>query len=151
MSESRVVHVNDQVEGAVYIGRAVPRKGLKGSQWANPHQITADVNRFDAVGAFYRDLMGLKRPMLALLPKLRDKPLACWCRHEDQEPTTETACHGDVLVGLLFEHTDEELMAMSAQEVQTCRVCGCTDDVACEGGCWWVEADLCSQCQEVQP
>jgi ParB family chromosome partitioning protein len=27
-----------------------------------------------------------------------------------------------------------------------CRVCGCTDDHACEGGCSWVEKDLCSQC-----
>lgn len=27
-----------------------------------------------------------------------------------------------------------------------CRVCGCTDDHACEGGCWWVQPDLCSQC-----
>lgn len=30
----------------------------------------------------------------------------------------------------------------------TCRVCGCTDDHACEGGCWWVEPDLCSACAE---
>lgn len=28
-----------------------------------------------------------------------------------------------------------------------CRVCGCTDDRACEGGCSWVEARLCSQCK----
>jgi hypothetical protein len=27
-----------------------------------------------------------------------------------------------------------------------CRVCGCADDRACEQGCWWVEADLCSAC-----
>jgi hypothetical protein len=27
-----------------------------------------------------------------------------------------------------------------------CRVCGCTDDRACPGGCYWVEADLCSSC-----
>lgn len=27
-----------------------------------------------------------------------------------------------------------------------CRVCGCTDLHACEGGCYWVEPDLCSQC-----
>lgn len=27
-----------------------------------------------------------------------------------------------------------------------CRVCGCTDLVACPGGCYWVEPDLCSQC-----
>jgi hypothetical protein len=29
-----------------------------------------------------------------------------------------------------------------------CRVCGCTDDNACEGGCVWANsgATLCSQC-----
>jgi hypothetical protein len=27
-----------------------------------------------------------------------------------------------------------------------CRGCGCTDEVACEGGCIWVEPDLCSRC-----
>ena len=27
-----------------------------------------------------------------------------------------------------------------------CRVCGCTEDNACEGGCTWVEEDLCSAC-----
>jgi len=27
-----------------------------------------------------------------------------------------------------------------------CRVCGCTDDNACPGGCIWAAADLCSRC-----
>ncbi len=27
-----------------------------------------------------------------------------------------------------------------------CRVCGCTDDFACPGGCAWVEDDLCTSC-----
>ncbi|MDD5360481.1 MAG: 3'-5' exonuclease [Sulfurovaceae bacterium] len=27
-----------------------------------------------------------------------------------------------------------------------CRVCGCTDDHACIGGCYWVEIDLCCNC-----
>lgn len=27
-----------------------------------------------------------------------------------------------------------------------CRVCGCTEDNACPGGCYWVEPDLCSAC-----
>lgn len=31
-------------------------------------------------------------------------------------------------------------------EEAKCRVCGCTDDQACVGGCYWVEPDLCSQC-----
>lgn len=41
-------------------------------------------------------------------------------------------------------------------EVPTCRVCGCTDLEACDGGCVWVEDpegldDLCSNCLEVAP
>ena len=27
-----------------------------------------------------------------------------------------------------------------------CRVCGCTDFEACPGGCYWVQDDLCSEC-----
>ncbi|MFA5401230.1 MAG: hypothetical protein WC359_12355 [Dehalococcoidia bacterium] len=30
----------------------------------------------------------------------------------------------------------------------TCRVCGCTDANACEGGCYWVKPDLCSACED---
>ncbi len=34
------------------------------------------------------------------------------------------------------------------EDEQKCRVCGCTDDMACPGGCYWVEPDLCSRCAE---
>jgi len=33
----------------------------------------------------------------------------------------------------------------------TCRKCGCTEDKACDGGCSWVEPDLCSACAEKTP
>jgi hypothetical protein len=29
-----------------------------------------------------------------------------------------------------------------------CVMCGCTDENACEGGCWWVYPNLCSACAE---
>jgi hypothetical protein len=29
-----------------------------------------------------------------------------------------------------------------------CRVCGCTQIDGCPGGCDWIEADLCSVCDE---
>lgn len=29
---------------------------------------------------------------------------------------------------------------------RACRVCGCTETTPCEGGCAWVEPDLCSAC-----
>jgi hypothetical protein len=31
---------------------------------------------------------------------------------------------------------------------QACRVCGCTWNNACSGGCYWVEDDLCSACAD---
>ncbi len=31
---------------------------------------------------------------------------------------------------------------------QVCRVCGCTQNNACPGGCYWVEDDLCSACSQ---
>jgi hypothetical protein len=27
-----------------------------------------------------------------------------------------------------------------------CRICACTDQRACDGGCWWIEPGLCSRC-----
>lgn len=36
--------------------------------------------------------------------------------------------------------------SLAALGLAQCRRCGCTDALACEGGCSWVEADLCSAC-----
>lgn len=37
----------------------------------------------------------------------------------------------------------------------SCRLCGCTEDAACEGGCAWVDAgdmtDVCSRCAFLKP
>lgn len=30
----------------------------------------------------------------------------------------------------------------------SCRVCGCTEDRACPGGCWWVFPELCNRCAD---
>lgn len=35
-----------------------------------------------------------------------------------------------------------------ASTEQVCRVCGCTWENACPGGCYWIEQDLCSECAE---
>lgn len=35
---------------------------------------------------------------------------------------------------------------------EKCRVCGCTSEQACEGGCSWVDPEhtLCSRCEELE-
>jgi hypothetical protein len=37
-------------------------------------------------------------------------------------------------------------MAKPVLNERKCRVCGCTDNHACPGGCYWVEPGLCSVC-----
>ena len=48
-----------------------------------------------------------------------------------------------------IEDDDEDM-----EDVPRCRVCGCTDERGCPGGCCWVEdpeaGDLCSACAERQ-
>lgn len=56
----------------------------------------------------------------------------------------------DEVAALLFEVSGAEPLDDLDDEVdeRKCRVCGCTQYNACEGGCYWVEDDLCSKCVE---
>ena len=111
MSETRVVHVNDNIQGAIYIGRQNYYKRLPGSIWANPYKIGQDGDRVDCINYYRSDLMKFKglNSLLPKLPELRGKTLACWCRHDGEERTDANACHGDVLVDLLERYSDDEL------------------------------------------
>ena len=40
----------------------------------------------------------------------------------------------------------QQFMLYIAVNHSVCRVCGCTDDHACEDICYWVQEDLCSSC-----
>jgi hypothetical protein len=52
--------------------------------------------------------------------------------------------------GELAEKTYTDLLKYNSTPRRVCKVCGCTDDRACEGGCHWVapDMDICSQCVE---
>lgn len=52
--------------------------------------------------------------------------------------------HGEINSGfwLSFDSAYAELN-------KKCRVCGCSWDHACEGGCYWVGDDLCSRCAQM--
>jgi len=111
----RVVHVKDNVPGAVYIGRAT-RSHPKGSILGNPFKIGRDGTRAECVQR-YRDWLPTAihqyPAMINELIALRGHDLACWCRHENDEKRIGNACHGDVLLDLLERYTDDELRAMS--------------------------------------
>jgi hypothetical protein len=117
MGKTRVVHVNDDIEGAVYIGRTNQWRGLKRSPLANPFMIGPACSRGEAIANYARGLDSVlaagNRRVITALVACRGKPLACWCRHDGEERTDANACHGDVLVELLERYSDDELRAMS--------------------------------------
>ena len=75
--------------GAVYIGRANPRYGLRASKWANPFMIERDGTRDEAIAMYERWLRDERPDLTAALPELRGVDLVCWCAPK--------RCHGDVL------------------------------------------------------
>lgn len=119
-NDTRVVHVKDNVPGAVYIGRTNGRYGLAESMLANHFHITGWRPRSVAIRAFEDWIMralaiddDLSGKLRKALIDCRGKPLACWCRHDGEPKTTNNACHGDVIVNLLNLWTDDELRRQS--------------------------------------
>lgn len=111
MSTTRVVHVEDNVPGAVYIGRAMPQRELPGSIFANPFQVGWDGDRAEAIDRYRTEMGFLCRESVDHLDALRElvgKPLACWCRHDGEHHSDGTPCHGDVLIGIMRELGLEE-------------------------------------------
>ena len=49
---------------------------------------------------------------------------------------------------IINKFIDGEIDYLAKPKEQKCRVCGCTDNNACLGGCYWEEQDLCSKCAE---
>lgn len=79
-----------------------------------------------------------------------EKLLACGKSITDKDPA-----NGDKFAGAIHKFVLNIMPGMlpkiqePIKKIQSCRVCGCTEDHACQGGCYWVERDLCSQCAEV--
>jgi PRTRC genetic system protein A len=79
---------------------------------------------------------------------------ACFSLKDDADDAGEVKL--SVVLGNLDDATaDTRVMRLCAHGViipledeteTTCRVCGCTESTPCEGGCEWVEPDLCSAC-----
>ena len=74
---------------AAYIGRQMRFLRLPRSKWANAFKIGRDGTRTEVITKYRNHL--LSRPeLIAALPELRGKDLACWCAPEP--------CHGEVLL-----------------------------------------------------
>lgn len=46
----------------------------------------------------------------------------------------------------VIAHMRAKTWAEKIVKIPECRICGCTNQRACEGGCHWIEPDLCSAC-----
>ena len=77
--------------GAVYIGRGDRWGRLPRSKWHNPFVIPRHGDRDEVIEKFRVYLLG-NPELMAALPELRGKDLACWCAPD--------RCHGDVLLEL---------------------------------------------------
>lgn len=111
MAFTRVVHVKDNVAGAVYVGRAMPRQRLVASPFANPYKVGRDGTREQVILKYRLHLLRSPELQRQAIRTLAGKPIACWCRHEGE---SEPACHADVLVelcetGALHVPTAEEV------------------------------------------
>jgi len=85
MTEGRVVNVKHSREGE-YVGR--------GTKWGNPFRIGWDGNREEVIAKF-EAWIKTKPELMAALPELRGKVLACHC--------APLPCHANVLLKLAAE------------------------------------------------
>ncbi len=75
------------------------------------------------------------------------RQLAAWIRADAAYEVAIGAAEVDALAALIRTEADA---AEGYQVARACRGCGCTDEMACPGGCHWVEPDLCSRCAAVE-
>ena len=94
-----VINIRNAPEGwksdpnFVYIGRAMPRRGLSSSRFANPFAIGRDAEtREDAMKLYRQRMLEAPPEFMEEVRELKDKTLVCWCAPE--------ACHGDVLAAI---------------------------------------------------
>lgn len=85
---TRVVNIKHE-DYDVYIGRAVPRRGLKKSPYANPFKIGKDGTREEVIEKYREWLLNQPELIERAKRELKGKVLGCWDK--------PLPCHGDVL------------------------------------------------------
>jgi hypothetical protein len=103
-----VIHVRDARPGDYYVGRPnsrVPDGVIQVTELGNPFHLVRDGDRAGVIAACRQRI--LQSPhLLRLLPQLRGKRIACWCKPKYD-------CHADIYVDLLDRYTDAEIIAMA--------------------------------------
>jgi hypothetical protein len=101
MANTRVVNVRHGEPYDVYIGRAVPRAGLEASKWANPFKVGRDGDLETCIISYADRHLPSRPDLLAALPELQGKTLACWCAPRGGVTAGgDLICHGQILASL---------------------------------------------------
>lgn len=125
--------------------------------WGNPFRVGTHGTRAECVELHIQLMGGLLTISLrnvdeqqrcfeharAHIAELRGRDLACWC-------SIDGPCHADTLLEIANATTKPIKGEPEKLWPRRCRECGCTDLRACDGGCWWVEGDLCSSCNKAE-
>ncbi len=116
-----VVNVKTAYAGYIYIGRAMPSRGLEASIYANPfshnskakgiisvstREMAVDYYRRWLTGEMHPNRYDQRKAILDAIPTLalqmsRGFKLGCWCAPQ--------LCHGEVLVELVEKHLGHPL------------------------------------------
>jgi hypothetical protein len=106
-NRTRIVSIKSGEPWDVYIGRANWSRRLKQSKWFNPFRIGKYGTREDVI-EHYRQAIQSRPDLLAALPELRGKVLACWCKPAEGFKG-RLLCHGQILAGLADGAPPEEV------------------------------------------
>jgi len=68
-------------------------------------------------------------------------------KHLQTEPRAHFDLYGGPYMEALRLCIKDDPQEDEGPDVRRCRICGCTDMFGCADGCYWVEEDLCSNCQ----
>ena len=137
-----------------------PEPGNNGFSWAlidpgwmtwTPEEHVAALQHPVAQAGFARDMKALRECDVCVL--------VLPCGRSAHLELGWAAGHGKKTYVLEVEPIEPDLMYLMCDRIftdigsmishfMTCRHCGCTDDRACEGGCFWVSPNLCSACAE---
>jgi hypothetical protein len=82
----------------LYMGRANEHRGLTASMWANPFPLKREADRPAVLAAYEQYVRGTPH-LVAALPELTGKRLACWCVHDDPN-RAQKVCHVHILLKL---------------------------------------------------
>lgn len=118
-------------------------------------QILRDLNKKDGLGLGVVESLETGAASIEQVDKLQ-KAFALICRFiSDEMPCPAEImgvawleCEGETGTCGDFGQWEcwQRYFRERVESEQVCRVCGCTQDNACPGGCSWVEEDLCSCC-----